>query len=280
MTYDIQFWKDLCPNLTITEIDRWVTPPKVDAEDLSERILKDGYFHIQFDSWQLPLDEMSKCIEKLKELDMHPVWCFMYDEFWLLTTKIHEHIKSILGENYSKLPAIWAWHIDPAKEERGWKIHREGYPNSVFDDGTPKTVTIWIPLSDATYENGCICVVPIPNDYNFGNTDESFYAYQSEDFYDNSKIMLEAKAGDVLGWHPQILHWGKTSTNKNATPRISISVEFISDRAMQLDDSAFLYSMDENPWIDPFHIPNQVKKTELINMLISQYKHMWETKDD
>ena len=273
--HDIQFWKKLCPKLTITEIDRWVTPPKINIEDVSERIVKDGYFHIQFDSWNLPLDEMAKCIEKLKDLDMQPVWCFMYDEFWLLTTKIHEYIKSILGETYHKLPEIWAWHIDPSKEERGWKIHREGYPNSVFDNGMPKTLTIWIALSDATHENSCICVVPIANDSTFHSMDESFHTYQHEYFYDNSKIMLEAKTGDVLGWHPQLLHWGKASTNKNANPRISVSVEFISDRVMEQDD-AFLYSKDEKPWLHPFYIPTQAKKIKLISELISQYKHMWE----
>jgi hypothetical protein len=273
--HDIQFWKELCPKLTIAESDQSVSPPNIDTENVKDRIINDGYFHVPFESWDLPLDEMVECIEKLKKLDMQPVWCFMYDEFWLLTTKIHGYIKCVLGENYHKLPDLWAWHVDPSKEERGWKIHREGYPHSALDDETPKTLSIWIPLTDATAENGCMCVVPKPNDPGFDAEAEFYYADWQEHFYDNSKIMLEAKAGDLLGWHPHLLHWGKPSTNKNASPRISVSAEFVSDR---VDDDTFLRDRDERPWLDPFYIPTPAKKTELINTLISQYQHMWEMK--
>ena len=274
--HDIQFWKELCPNLTIAEVDRWAIPSEIAIEDVKDKIVNDGYFHIPFDSWNLPFDEMTRCIQKLKDLDMQPVWCFIYDEFWLLTVKIDAHIKSILGENYHRLPEVWAWHIDPSKEERGWKIHREGGYYSTFDDGLPKTLTIWIPLTDATSENGCMCVVPIANDPNFYSTDESYFANWQEDFYDNSKKILEAKSGDVLGWHPQILHWGKKSTNKNANPRISISMEFVSNRILELNDTACFYDKEEHPWLDPFYIPDLTKKTELINKLVSRYQHMWE----
>ena len=270
---DIQFWKDLCPNLTITEVDHWVTPPDVNIENVRDRIVTDGYFHVPFESWDLPLDEMVRCIEKLKELDMQPAWCFIYDEFWLLTTKIDAYIKSILGENYHKLPELWAWHIDPSKEERGWKIHREGYPNCALDDGMPKTLSVWIPLTDATAENGCMCIVPATNDPNFHAAAEFYYADWQEEFYHNSKLMLEAKAGDLLAWHPQLLHWGGVPTNKNAKPRISVSAEFISNN---VTDDVFLHERDEKPWLDPFYIPDLAKKTELINKLVLQYQHMWE----
>jgi len=274
--HDIQFWKELCPNLTIAEVDRWATPPEIAIKDVRDKIVNDGYFHISFDSWNLPFDEMTRCIQKLKDIDMQPVWCFVYDEFWLLTIKIDAYIKSILGENYHRLSEVWAWHIDPSKEERGWKIHREGGHYSAFDDGLPKTLTIWIPLTDATSENGCMCVVPIASDPNFYSTDESYFANWQEDFYDNSKKILEAKSGDVLGWHPQILHWGKKSINKNANPRISISMEFVSNRILELNDTAFFDDKEEYPWLDPFYIPDLTKKTELISKLVSRYQHMWE----
>lgn len=270
---DVQFWRDLCPDLTISEEDTFVTPPNVDIENVKDKILNDGYFHVSFDSWDLPLDKMAECIQKIKDLDMHPVWCFVYDEFWMLTTKADSYIKSILGENYHKMPEIWAWHVDPSKKERGWKIHRDGYPNSIFDNGMPKTLTVWIPLTDTDVKNGCMCVVPIANDTHFYNEGEFYYADWQESFYDNSKVMLEAKAGDLLAWNPQLLHWGGAATDKNANPRISISVEFISNN---VNDDIFLYEIDKNPWLDPFHIPDLVKKTELINKLILQYRHMWE----
>lgn len=267
---DVQFWRDLCPSLTISEEDRFVTPPNVDIENVKDKILNDGYFQVSFDSWDLPLDKMAECIEKIKDLDFHPAWCFVYDEFWVLTTKIDAYVRSILGENYHRLPEIWAWHVDPSKQERGWKIHREGYPNCVFDDGMPKALTVWIPLTDTTAENGCICVVPIKNDPHFYSEAELYYADWQESSYDGDKVMLEAKAGDLLAWHPQLLHWGGVPTNKDASPRISISTEFVSDR---VTDGSY---DDERLWLDPFYIPDFIKKTELINRLVLQYRHMWE----
>jgi len=271
---DIQFWKDLCPNLTITEVDRWVSPTNVDIEDVGDRIVNDGYFHVPFDSWNLPLDEMAKCIEKLKELDMQPVWCFMYDEFWLLTIRIDAYIKSLLGERYHKLPDMWAWHIDPAKEERGWEAHKDRDFGTLWDDGSPKSISVWIPLSDATTENGCMYVVPASKDPNYTKTDHLYYADWEEHFYENDKVAIEAKAGDILIWNQQLLHWGGKPTNKNASPRISVSVEFVADYVTRLQNHKVQYPV--KPWLNPFYVPAFDKKPGLINAVISRYKHMWE----
>lgn len=273
---DIQFWKDLCPSLTISDIELRVTPPEVEIKDISDKIIHDGYFHVPFNSWDLPLDEMAKCIEKLKTLNIEPVWCFIYDEFWLLTTKVDAYIKSVLGEKYHKLPDMWAWHIDPANDERGWQAHRDRDPGTLFDDGSPKSITVWIPLTDATVENGCMYVVPKPKDPNSTKMDESYYADLEEHLYENDKVAVEAKAGDLLGWNQQLLHWGGSSTNKNAKPRISVSVEFVSNYVTRLQNHSVQYSV--KPWFNPFHVPTFDKKAELINTVLLRYQHMWEVK--
>jgi hypothetical protein len=272
---DIQYWKELCPNLTVSEMEYWSTAPKVNAEDVNDRIVKDGYFHVPFDSWDLPLDEMAKCIEKLKELDIQPVWCFMYDEFWLLTTRIDAYIKSVLGEKYHKLPDMWAWHIDPAKEERGWNVHRDRHLGTLFDDGRPKSISVWIPLTDATVENGCMHVVPAARDPNYyTKSEEIYYSDWEEHFYENDKVAVEAKAGDLLVWNQQLLHWGGSSTNKDASPRISVSVEFVADYVTRLQNHKEQYPV--KPWLNPFHVPTFDKKAELINTVVLRYQHMWE----
>jgi hypothetical protein len=268
MIKDINFWKKLCPTLSIGKKESWVTPTEVVTQNINDAINTNGYFHVPFDSWDLPIAEMAECISKLKAIGMPPVWCFIYDEFWLLTTRIHSYIKSVLGDRYYKLPEIWAWHIDPAKKERGWNIHRDRGPETLYKDGSPKSISIWIPLTDTDTENGCIYVLPIKDDIDYYNPE-----YSEELHAPNKVIALPAKAGDILGWTQQLLHWGGETINTNVNPRISISVEFVADYAGRLQENPF-----RKPWMNPFHIPDFNSKTEIIQTQIKQYEHMWNSK--
>lgn len=264
-----EFWQELCPELTIAK-DEWrVSPLEIPVQGIRSRLVTDGYFHESFEHWDsLPLQDMAKCIERIKALDMHPVWCFVYDEFWVLSTKIHSYIKSALGSRYRKLPEMWAWHVDPAKQERGWKIHRDRGPDTIFEDGTPKALSIWIPLTNTTQENGCIHIVPAYDDIDYKNTK------YTEELHDASKVVpLAANRGDVLGWTQQLLHWGGETTNIEAQPRISVSVEFVAGYVEYLQDQPF-----RGKSLDPFLIPSLEEKTKIILNQIKQYEHMWNSK--
>lgn len=272
----LEYWQNLCPDLTVSADEVRLPVPEVAIQDVTKSLIDEGYFHVPFDSWDLPLDKMADCITRLKQLDIEPTWCFVFDEFWTLTTKVHSYIESVLDKKYYKLPDIWAWHVDPAKEERGWKVHRDRGPGTTFDDGSPKSLTIWIPLADATIENGCMYVVPQSKDPNCTKDDESYYADWEEHFYDGMMVAVEAKAGDLLGWNQQILHWGGTPTNANASPRISVSVEFVSRYVNRLQDQEQIYPNKQ--WLDPFTIPSLDQKIELIHTVSNRYKHMWDHK--
>lgn len=272
----LEYWQNLCPDLTVSVNEVRLPIHETAIQDVTENLIKEGYFHVPFDSWDLPLDKMADCITKLKQNNIEPAWCFIYDEFWILTTRVHSYIESVLGKNYYKLPDVWAWHVDPAKEERGWKVHRDRGPGALFDDGLPKSLTIWIPLTDTTVENGCMHVLPQSKDPNYRNDDEPYYADWEEHFYTDDKIAMEAKAGDLLGWNQQLLHWGGAPTNTKASPRISVSVEFVARYVLRLQDHESTYPI--KPWLDPFTIPSLDQKIELIHTVRNRYKHMWDHK--
>jgi hypothetical protein len=269
MVQGIEFWKELCPTLSVTEKEVWTTPTEVNIQNIKHEIDTNGYFHVPFDSWDLPIEEMAGCIDKLKSLGIPPVWCFVYNEFWLLTARIDTYIKSVLGEKYHKLPEMWAWHVDPAKKERGWKIHRDrGTDTRLYKDGSPKSISIWIPLTDTDVENGCMHVLPIKDDKDY--YDQEYF----DEGYDPDKVIaLPAKAGDVLGWTQNLLHWGGETTNTDAKPRISVSVEFVADYAGRLRGGSY-----RKPWMSPFYIPDFERKTKIIQTQIEQYEHMWNSK--
>ena len=50
------------------------------------------------------------------------------------------------------------------KKGAGWGVHRDKGPRSLFKNGKPKSLTIWIPLTDANTENSCMYVLPANRD--------------------------------------------------------------------------------------------------------------------
>ena len=229
--------------------------------NIKDELKVNGFFHTSFE-WDLPIKEMAEHISDLKKSGKRPVNCFMRDEFWQLTVRLDPLIKSILGPNYRRLSELWAWHVDPAQNERGWKIHRDKDIRTLHKDGSPKSITIWIPLTDTNEENGCMYVVPINKD-----PDYHLDLDQTNLYGDNVAQPLPAKAGDVLGWTQALLHWGGKPTNPNAPPRISVSYEFA-----QTDAGSF---RKDTETFDPFYIPSEEEKEAIIKKQVKKYHHMW-----
>lgn len=272
---NLEDWQKLCPNLTVSADAYQLPVVETAIQDVVPNMVQEGYFHVPFDKWNLPLDVMASSIALLKHHNITPAWCFVYDEFWILTTRVHSYIESLLGKNYYKLPDMWAWYIDPTQRERGWEVHRDRSAGNVLDDGMPLSLTIWIPLTNATIENGCMHVVPKYKDPNFSKLDYRYNEDWEEHLYTNDVKAIECKAGDLLGWNQQLLHWGGTSTNTNAPPRISVSVEFVAESVLQIEDHENIYR--EKPWLDPFTVPSFDEKIKLIHTLNNRYKHMWDS---
>jgi ectoine hydroxylase-related dioxygenase (phytanoyl-CoA dioxygenase family) len=227
-----------------------------ELEQINESLLVDGYFTIDPKKFQLPILDMANAITEIKSRNMLPVYAFVYDEFYSLFFKLHNLLSSILGKDYKMLPAMWAWHIDNLTEEYGWKPHRDRHNRSLDQDGKLKSLTIWIPLTDATTLNGCMYIVPASRDpaYNTGD-DRMRFKYQDI-------RALPASAGSILGWTQEAMHWGSHSSKNATAPRISISVEF-----QRGDVDPF-----ETPLIDPFTNLSLTQRIMLINQQISKYR--------
>ena len=103
---------------------------------------------------------LEAAVRRLHERRCPPVFAFVYDEFWSVCAKLAPLLGSLLTHDYRQLPDFWVWYVDPQVEASGWRPHRDKGPGSLLPDGSPKSVTVWIPLTDATPLNGCIYVVP------------------------------------------------------------------------------------------------------------------------
>lgn len=162
---DIEYWKGLAPGMHVESSD-FLTNQKVfaideaGAQSLRSLIIEEGYIQTPPPDWNLPISEMASVVGGLRARHVPEAFCFMYDEFWCLFYKLNKIIEALLGPEFARLPDFWAWKIDPNKSESGWAPHRDRGYKALFEDRSPKSVTVWIPLTESTPLNGCMYVVP------------------------------------------------------------------------------------------------------------------------
>ncbi len=261
----LQFWQTLAPTLHIAHPDYNAVPTPLIPEEqnhyLNQLMRHEGYFHGSIGEWHTSLEPLMNAITQLKALGLPPVFAFVYDEIWQLAIKLSSTLSCLLGEDYWMLPDFWAWHIDPAQAETGWKPHRDKGYRSLLANGSPSSVTLWIPLTPATTLNGCIYILPADRDPVYATEND-----QQWDIHYPEIRALPANPGEFLIWNQAVLHWGSHSSPRAAgQPRISCAFEF------QRGDIA--------PWNQPLIVANGFltfnQRLMLIGKQIQQYQHMY-----
>jgi hypothetical protein len=262
---DAATWTRLAPDLHVGD-DAFLlaVPPLALGDnhraDLMEQLRFDGYFHESDVGWALDAGRMAGIVRHLGELGIAPVFAFVFDEFWLPFRRLSAWYRGLLGD-YAMMPNFWAWNLDPRRGDAGWPPHRDNGPGALLPDGGPKSLTTWIPLSDATPLNGCMYIVPASFDPVYGTADKSIR------FTLPSVRALPAKAGDLLMWNQAVMHWGGRTSPRAAQSRVSIAFEF-----QRRDAPPFA-----GPLLDPEAIPSFEERLWLIGRQILQYRHMYRT---
>jgi len=228
--------------------------------NLLNRIKKEGYLQLNVAQWNLDIKAMNTLVAELVRDEIPAPFAFLYDEFWVLFIKLNPIIEILIGSGFYRLPDFWAWHIDPKKKQSGWKPHRDKDYRSLNSDGTPKSITVWIPLSISTPTNGCMYIVPADKDPNYGSDKDQERAFDL-----TSIRALPAEAGTVFIWNQAVLHWGSQCSDFEVTPRISLAFEFQSQETPPYNE----------PLMNPYEVPNFEFRLKLIAKQIIQYQHMY-----
>lgn len=257
------YWRELNPDLeinkeTLGQSISSINPNKEILQNLKDSLMMDGYFQT---NPILPIDEiitLRRSVEKIKQADWLPVFAFVYDEFWQIRSHLSFIMSEMLGQNYWQLPDFWAWYVEGNCSSRGWPPHRDRLVSTEQADGTPNSLSVWIPLTDATIANGCIYVLP-------SSLDKSFSVWFKAVIENIQGIRaLPASAGSILGWKQSLLHWGAQSSMKASNPRISLGFEFQRGNIEPFN----------NPLLDPSVIPSFEHRLGLIGRQILQYQHI------
>lgn len=259
------FWRTLCPALTLTEEEAPLllggALRSFDTVELLDLLRVDGYLKLEkvFAPGEMRL--LAQAVATVTEATGFPVFSLVYDEFWSLMIRLRPVLAAILGEEYQALPDSWVWRLLPDPEAKGWKPHRDRAPGTVLSDGTPQTLSVWIPLTDATPLNGCIYALP-------ASLDERYHTYgegSQETVVRWQDIRaLPAQAGSVLCWTSQLLHWGGRSCQRAPHPRVSVAFEFQSSAITR--QGPFL--------LCPHKLPSWPMRLSLISRQLLQYQHM------
>jgi hypothetical protein len=161
-----------------------------------------------------------------------PTFAFALDQLWLAgrAAGVHAQVGTALGEGHRQIPDFWAYHIPVSGQAHGYRPHRESKGPLLRPDGSPVSLTVWIPLNDATLDNGCMYVVPQQLDVVPPLTAAQQRLYGQDGLHNallHRARALPTPAGHALSWNHHIRHWGSYSSPRATHPRMSMAFEYL-----------------------------------------------------
>ena len=259
------YWEELNPSLSVNKdrAGKDIQSSGIDASELDKlaaKLTEEGYFQTEPIISNVAIERMRECVAVLKKSVWPAVFAFVYDDFWQITRipSVVKLLSSVLGPGYKQLPAIWGHYVNP-NGGLGWRPHNDG-------SNKPNRLTVWIALSDATLESGCMYVIPknrVPRAITEQFHDIKTISREDLNIVLQSSRALPAHAGVLLGWDHGVIHWGSISEQRSA-PRISVSQEFISKQG---DPPRYQGPLLDNHCLPPFR-----QRIQIISRAIVAYQ--------
>jgi hypothetical protein len=253
----------LCPALTIGGSPATSCFTLTPDEELEVRsnLLDEGWFHLGERLPRPVIDRLAEGVRRLHAAGVPPVYLYMFDEPWYLSQWLGGFLGALLGADFKVQPALWAWYVETGRGGKGWDPHRDKR-NCLFPNGTPKSLSVWVPLTEATPWNGCMYVYPARHDPAYRERADGLEVPKPQEVR-----ALPAAPGSVLGWTQQLLHWGGRSSERAAGPRLSFSIEYQRGDVPPMQHTV----------IDPWTLPSFEERVWIVAKQIAQYDHMHET---
>src|SRR3954447_2024844 len=237
---DVEYWKRLAPDLAIGGTP---TPAAMDdnggaLDAAASRLRRDRYCSVPAVVSAPALAIINRSIDVVVAAGWPAIFSIVYDAPWQCCRLpgIAQVIGSYFGGGFMQIPRFWMHVVPAVGGAAGWQPH--------FDSQVSGRLSVWIALTDATVDNGCMHLVP---------PDALPRAFQSAEFPATIAMAdvlralqathaLPIAAGGALAWDHEILHWGGRATDPRA-PRRAMSLEFLSATSAPL--------ADEMPLLDP-----------------------------
>ena len=168
------------------------------------------------------LRRLVRQVAALRRRRLPPVNLALFDEFWMLprSRRVRRFLHGALGPRVFQSPNVWVHVVDAKEEAAGWAPHR--------DHVDRHRVTVWIPVTRAGVDDGCISLLPphlVPRRLSG--------LWKNINRFSRAEVLallhaarpVPAEAGSAVLWRANVLHWGGRRTRTGA-PRIACSMEF------------------------------------------------------
>jgi hypothetical protein len=210
--------------------ESWLSASGADAFTRARsEIAARGYFR-----WQGLVDadrcaRLARSVSALCRRGWDAAFIGLVDEVWQLCFHLAAIMRRVLEPSMLFRRELFAFCVDPelaAGRSRGVPAHRDR-PDSGFDrvDGLamPRHCTCWLSLTEADEANGCMYLVPARAD------DDASLA--SPPLESKLGLPLPTRAGDLLAWNGQAVHWGgRRDAARARGSRISLAFSLTDSR--------------------------------------------------
>ena len=160
---------------------------------------------------------MRRIFEAVRADGWPVAFAFVFDDFW--TIAVRPGLPRSSARRWAK-PVFRT----PSSGRIGYRANGAspaGGPHEDYRDVGETFLSLWIPLSDITVENGCMCLLPGASSREISMATEERRDLPPTVFRRalQDVIALPASAGSMIGWRGDVLHWGGANTG-GSEPRL------------------------------------------------------------
>jgi len=232
-----------------------VTPASATAA--AHRLDEQGHCVLEDVDWKprVAFQAFAEGVKRIKAAGWPATFLLLYDQPWQIVDALFALIGPLLADSADDLELetdIFVWALEKRMSDGQYvngnfaQPHRDSsYDDSVDEHGRPIKLSVWVPLVDATLDNGCMYVLPSNCDPLFDKPEhpEHMCAATSRKgeltcgFPLHHVRPLPARAGSVLCWMGNLIHWGSSCSPHASVeqPRISMALT-LRRRAFHSDE--------------------------------------------
>ena len=266
------YWTSLVPGSAISSTPSPLSElplPAGEAASVGRHVEQHGYGVLPVFLPATALAPLNAIVDAVVAADWPPVFAFVFDALWSTVrgAAVRAVLDRTLGAATRQVPHVWVHVVPAVAGARGWAPHKDGG----LAARSPSRLSIWIALTEASIDNGCMHVLPRSHpaarvlDGNWHA--DTISVAQAVELLSGARA-LPAAAGSALVWDFDLVHWSGTRIGGGVARR-SLSFEFIGAGAEPAADERPLIACGAD---DP--LPSFASRLRFIADGILQYsKH-------